>query len=219
MGKRKLAHIFIFQNLYSSKVLFEKSRTMSTIHILDKQTLSEKKYRLQLISFEKPDNEGGFHNLQKEVYYRPDTVAVLPVDKKNQKLLLCKQFRLPAWLNGNESGYLAEACAGIIDEKETPEQTAYREAEEETGYKIENLVKIGSAYTSPAGITEFQHLFMAEYTSRNDHPKFGGLKEEGESIELIELRFNEALQKLNSGAFRDLKTIVLLQYFFMNRNR
>ncbi len=192
---------------------------MSTIQILDKQTLSEKKYRLQLVNFEKPDHEGGFHNLQKEVYYRPDTIAVLPVDEKNQKLLLTKQFRLATFLNGNDSGYLVEACAGIIDENETPEQTVYREAEEETGYKIENLQKIASAYTSPGGVTEFQHLFMAEYTSKNDHPKFGGLKEEGESIELIELSFDEALQKLTSGAFRDMKTIVLLQHFFLNRNR
>src|ERR1700735_685089 len=192
---------------------------MSTIQILDKQTLSEKKYRLQLIDFEKPDNEGSFHNLQKDVYYRPHTVAVLPVDEENQKLLLTKQFRLATWLNGNDSGYLIEACAGIIDENETPEQTAYREAAEETGYQIENLVKIASAYTSPGGVTEFQHLFMADYTSKNDHPKFGGLKEEGESIELIELSFGEALQKLTSGAFRDMKTIVLLQNFFMNRNR
>jgi len=190
---------------------------MSTIQILDKQTLSEKRYKLQLISFEKPDNEGVFHNLQKEVYHRPDTVAVLPVDERNQKLLLCKQFRLATWLNGNDSGYLVEACAGVIDENETPEQTAYREAEEETGYKIENLQKIASAYTSPGGVTEFQHLFMANYTSKNDHPKFGGLKEEGESIELIELCFDEALQKLTSGAFRDMKTIVLLQHFFITR--
>ncbi len=192
---------------------------MSTIQILDKQTLSEKKYKLQLISFEKPDNEGGFHNQQKEVYYRPDTVAVLPIDEKNQKLLLTKQLRLATFLNGNDSGYLVEACAGIIDEDETPEQTAYREAEEETGYVIENLEKVVSAYTSPGGVTEFQHLFMAEYTSKSDHPKFGGLKEEGESIELIELSFGDAQQKLASGAFRDMKTIVLLQHFFMNRNR
>jgi GDP-mannose pyrophosphatase NudK len=192
---------------------------MSTVQILDKQTLSEKKYRLQLISFEKPDAEGEFQNLKKEVYFRPDTVAVLPVDEKNKMLLLTKQFRMATYLNGNDSGYLVEACAGVIDENEIPEQTAYREAEEETGYKIENLVKIASAYTSPGGVTEFQHLFMAEYTSTKDHAKFGGLKEERESVEIIEISFDEALQKLTSGAFRDMKTIVLLQHFFMNRNR
>jgi len=60
-------------------------------------------------------------------------------------------------------------------------------------------------------------LFMADYTSKSDHPKFGGLKQEGESIELIELSFEEALQKLKSNAFRDMKTIVLLQHFFINR--
>ncbi len=190
---------------------------MAAIQILDKQTLSDKKYRLQLISFERPDNDGEFHTLQKEVYFRPDTVAVLLVDIKNKKLLLTKQFRLPTFLNGNDTGYLLEACAGIIDANETPEQTAYREAEEETGYRIENLTKIGAGYTSPASITEYMHLFTAEYTSRADHPKYGGLKEEDESIELIELDFDEARNKLLNGAVRDLKTMVLLQHFFMER--
>lgn len=190
---------------------------MSTIQILDKQTLSEQKYRLQLISFEKPDNDGEFHTLEKEVYYRPDTVAVLPVDKKNEKLLLIKQFRLASYLNGNETGYLIEACAGVIDENETPEQTVFREAQEETGYAVENLEKIAGAYTSPSGITEFMHLFLAAYSSDREHSKFGGLKEEGESIEVIELSFGDALQKLKSGAFRDMKTIVLLQHFFINK--
>jgi len=190
---------------------------MSTIQILNKQTLSEKKYRLQLISFEKPDNEGEFHNVEKEVYYRPDTVAVLPVDKTAQKILLIKQFRVATFLNGNDTGYLVEVCAGVIDEDETPEQTAIREAKEETGYEIENLIKVGSAYTSPGGVTEFQHLYLADYNSDSQHAKFWGLKEEGESIELIELSFDDARERLKSGAFRDMKTIALLQHFFLNR--
>lgn len=190
---------------------------MSTIQILDKQTLSEKKYKLELVSFEKPDHDGEFHTLEKEVYYRPDTVATLMVDEKAQRLLLTKQFRLASFLNGNDTGFLVEACAGVIDENETPEQTAIREAEEETGYKIENLVGVASAYTSPGGVAEFQHLFLADYKSGKDHPQFAGLKAEGENIELIELSFDNALQQLKEGAFRDMKTIALLQHFFLNR--
>ena len=189
---------------------------MATIQILDKQTLSDKKYLLKYITFEKPDAEGEFHNQEKEVYFRPDAVAVLLVDKKQKKLLLTKQFRLPTFLNGSDSGYLVEACAGLIDEGETPEQTVHREVEEETGYQIDKLTKIAGAYTSPASATEFLHLFTAVYQSEEGHSKTWGLKAEGESIELIEIGFEEAREKLKQGEFRDIKTILLLQYFFMN---
>jgi len=191
---------------------------MSTIQILNKETLSERKYPLQYITFEKPDEFGDFHNLAKEVYFRPDAIAVLLVDEDQQKILLTKQFRLATFLNGNDSGYLVEACAGLIDEDETPEQTARREAAEETGYEIGDLEKIGGAFSSPGGTTEFMHLFIGAYQSKTDHQKFGGLKGEGESIELIELGFDEARQQMMAGAFRDLKTILLLQQFFLNHS-
>ena len=191
---------------------------MSTIQILKKETLSEVKYPLQYITFEKPDEFGDFHNLAKEVYFRPDAIAVLLVDEDQQKILLTKQFRLATFLNGNDSGYLVEACAGLIDEYETPEQTARREAAEETGYEIGDLEKIGGAFSSPGGTTEFMHLFIGAYQSKTDHQKFGGLKGEGESIELIELGFDEARQQMMAGAFRDLKTILLLQQFFLNHS-
>lgn len=188
---------------------------MSTIQILTRETLSEKKYPLKYFSFEKPDADGEFHNIEKEVYFRPDVVAVLLADEKNKKVLLTKQFRLPAFLNGSDSGYLVEACAGIIDENETPEQTARREVEEETGYQVNTLEKIGGAYSSPNGTTEFVHLFIAAYETEKDHAQYGGLKEEGETIELIELDFHTAREQLKQGVFRDIKTILLLQHFFM----
>lgn len=190
---------------------------MSTIQIISKETLSERKYPLKYYRFEQPDETGKFFDHEREVYLRPDAVSVLMIDKKKKKLLLTKQFRLPAFLNGSESGYLVEACAGLMDEGETPEQTAIREAEEETGYQISDLEKIAAAYTSPNATTELMHLYIAAYDSKTDHPQFGGLKDEGESIELIELSFKEAKQQLFAGAFRDTKTILLLQYFFLQQ--
>jgi GDP-mannose pyrophosphatase NudK len=189
---------------------------MATIQILNKETLSDKKYPLKYISFEKPDAEGEFHNQTREVYFRPDAVAVLLVDNRREKILLTKQFRLPAFLNGSDSGYLIEACAGLMDETETPEQTVIREVAEETGYEPYDLVKIAGAYSSPSGTTEFLHLFIANYNGDDNHAKNGGLKEEGESIELLEFGFDEARTQLRQGELRDIKTILLLQHFFMN---
>jgi len=188
---------------------------MSTIQILNKETLSDKRYPLKYITYEKPDRDGKFQNQSKEVYFRKDAVAVLLVDETRKKLLLTKQFRLPAFLNGSESGYIIEACAGLIDENETPEQTARREVEEETGYQINQLTKIAGAYSSPGGITEFIHLFIANYGQADKISEGGGLKEEGEDVELIEFGFDEARKKLKQGEFRDAKTIILLQHYFM----
>lgn len=189
---------------------------MSNIQILKKETLSDKKYLLKNISFEKPDEDGVFHNVEKEVYFRPDGVAVLLVDDERKKILLGKQFRLPAFLNGSESGYLVEVCAGIIDDAENPEDTAHREVGEELGYEIHDLERVAGAYSSSGGITEFVYYFIARYNEKSETGKGGGLKEEGESVERIEMSFDEAREKLKQGEFRDAKTIILLQHFFMN---
>jgi len=190
---------------------------MSTIQILKKETLSDKKYPLKYIWYEKPDRDGVFHNRENEVYFRPDAVALLLVNDKRKTILLTRQFRLPAFLNGSENGYLTEVCAGIMDGDETPEETARREAKEEMGCKIHDLERVASAYTSSGGLTEFVHFLIARYTEEDRNGKSGGLKDEGEDIELIELGFDEAREKLKQGVFIDAKTILLLQHFFLNQ--
>jgi GDP-mannose pyrophosphatase NudK len=190
---------------------------MSTIQILHKETLSDKKYLLQNITFQKPGSDGQMHEQQNEVYFRPDAVAVLLADNDHETFLLTRQFRLPTFLNRSETGYLVETCAGLIDEGETPEQAARREVLEETGYPVLSLKKVGSAYSSAGGITEYLHLFIAGCDCYGVHENGGGLKSEGEDIELISLSFREAREKLSEGEFRDAKTIMLLQHFFLTR--
>jgi GDP-mannose pyrophosphatase NudK len=127
---------------------------MATINILKRETLGQTQYPLQKITFQKP----GVQAQTNEVYFRPDAVTVLLVDEPEKTFLLTRQFRLPTFLNGNEKGYLVETCAGLIDEGETPEQAARREVQEETGYTLTDLEKIGAVYTSAGGITEYIHL-------------------------------------------------------------
>ena len=189
---------------------------MSNIQILNKETLSHKKYPLKYITFENPDADGVFHTVGKEVYFRPDAIAVLLIDDERKKLLLGKQFRLPAFLNGSDSGYLVEVCAGLIDAGENPEDTAHREVGEEMGYAITNLERVATAYSSPGCITEMIYYFTARYRLQSKTGDGGGLKEEGEHIELVEMSFDEAREKLLQGWFREANTIMLLQYFFMN---
>jgi GDP-mannose pyrophosphatase NudK len=197
-------------------VFIRKNSDMATIQILNREVLSDKKYILQNITYSKPDLEGNMQQQQNEVYFRPDAVAVLLADKKKQTFLFTHQFRLPAFLNGNEKGFLLETCAGLIDEGETPEQAARREADEETGYQIANLERIAGVYTSAGGVTEYIYLFTADYDSEGPHGKGGGKPGEQEDIELIEMSFTEARDKLKLSAFNDAKTIILLQHFFLN---
>jgi nudix-type nucleoside diphosphatase (YffH/AdpP family) len=188
---------------------------MSDVKIFSETTLANKKYPLKEISFEKPGHGGKPVKQLHEIYYRPDAVAVLMVDNAEQKLLLTSQFRVASYINGNPSGNLIEACAGLIDEGESPEQAAMREAVEETGFQVQNLKKIGAVYPSAGGVTEYLHLFIGAYDSKGAHEKGGGLEEEGEYIELLELSFDEAREKVLSGYFNDAKTLLLLQHFFL----
>lgn len=187
---------------------------MATINITSRDTIPGTKYPLQKISFQKPDLKGEMHEQINEVYVRPDAVAVLLVDENEEKILLTRQFRLPAFLNGSEKGYLTETCAGLIEAGETPEQAAHREAEEETGYEILRPEKIGGIYSSAGGITEFLHLFIATYDSKGDHKQGGGKEGEGEDIELIEISFSDARDQLKQGTIHDAKTMILLQKYF-----
>lgn len=190
---------------------------MASINILERNTVPGTKYPLQAIKFQKPDVRGEIHDQSNEVYFRPDAVAVLLADQQAQTFLLTRQFRLPAFLNGSEQGYLLETCAGLIDEGETPGQAAKREVEEETGYKAGELKKIAGVYTSAGGITEYLHLFTAAYDKNGPHAAGGGKEGEGEDIELVHLSFAEAKEKLQNGAINDAKTLLLLQYYFLTR--
>jgi nudix-type nucleoside diphosphatase (YffH/AdpP family) len=106
---------------------------------------------------------------------------------------------------------LIEACAGLLD-NDNPEECIKRETEEETGYKISKVEKIYEAYMSPGSVTEILHFFIAEYSTEMKIADGGGLEDEGENIEVLELPFDEALTMIDSGEIKDAKTIMLLQH-------
>jgi len=106
---------------------------------------------------------------------------------------------------------LIEACAGLLDH-DNPEDCIKRETEEETGYKISKVEKVFNAYMSPGSVTEILHFFIAEYSNEMKVAEGGGLEEEGENIEVLELDFEKALAMIDSGEINDAKTIMLLQH-------
>ena len=193
---------------------------MSAIKIIRRENLAaNSKYKLENITYETPGRDGKPQENQCEIYHRPSGAVLLLFDPKRKKLLLTRQLRLPTYFNGNESGDLIEVCAGITDEGETVEEGAMREAKEELGYQLKAVTKVMEAYLSPGGDVELAHFFVAEYHPDMKVGKGGGLEEEGENVTAIEMDYAEARAKLQQGGFRDAKTIMLLQYFFMNEEK
>jgi nudix-type nucleoside diphosphatase (YffH/AdpP family) len=187
---------------------------VSNIKILNTEILSNNWYTLKKVTYE--INQNGtvaVHN--REAYDRGNGATILLYNKQAQTVILTRQFRLPTFINGNESGYLIEACAGLLD-TDNPEDCIRRETEEETGFKITHVEKIFEAYMSPGSVTEILHFFVAEYTKEMKVNEGGGLEEESENIEVLELPIAEATAMIKTGAIMDAKTIMLLQYAALN---
>ena len=129
-------------------------------------------------------------------------------------MLLTRQFRYPAYVNAHD-GYLIEAAAGLLDNA-SPEQRMHAELEEETGRRIQHLRPIFDVFMSPGSVTERLHFFLGEYDAGSQVGEGGGLEEEGEDIEVLELDADEALAMVARGEIMDGKTIMLLQYLHLH---
>jgi GDP-mannose pyrophosphatase NudK len=182
-----------------------------SVKVIKTNVLHQSKYTLKNVTYEAGSDKGDSKTLTREVYDRGNAAAVLLYNKQQRTVLLTRQFRLPSFLNGNANGMLIEVCAGMLDE-DNPETCAFREAQEETGYKIEVVQHVFDAYMSPGGVTEMIYCFVAAYTPDMKIGAGGGLAAEGEHIELLEPTLDAALQMIATGEIRDAKTIMLLQY-------
>jgi GDP-mannose pyrophosphatase NudK len=179
------------------------------VEVLKTEVLSDNWYVLRKVTFRVRKRDGTWEVQSREAYDRGNGATILLYDAARRTVILTRQFRLPTYVNGNASGMLIEACAGLLDD-ENPEQCIVREAFEETGYEIRNARKVMQAYMSPGSVTEILYFFVAEYSRAMRLADGGGIEEE--DIEVIELPFEDALSKIASGEIRDGKTIMLLQY-------
>ncbi len=87
-----------------------------------------------------------------------------------------------------------------------------REAEEELGVSVAVVEHVFDVFMSPGSVTERLHFFAAPYRPADRTAAGGGLEEEGEDIEVVELPFDEALQMVDDGRIADAKTVMLLQW-------
>ncbi len=179
------------------------------VRLLDAQLLSHDWYVLRKITFELRRSDGQWQRLSREAYDRGNGAALLLWDPQRNTVVLTRQFRLPAFINGCSDGYLVEACAGLL-EGDDPETCIRREAEEETGFRIRQPHKVFEAYMSPGSVTEKVHLFVAEYEPQDRVREGGGLVHEGEDIEVLEMPLADAVAAIYAGTIQDGKTVMLL---------
>lgn len=180
------------------------------VKILEKKTLSENWYKLYRFTYSITDKHGKELIQSREAYDRGNGATILLYNKQQHTVILTRQFRLPTLVNGNESGMLIEACAGLLD-LDNPEECIRRETEEETGYRVDHVRKTFDLYMSPGSVTEILYFFVGEYTQDQKIHEGGGVDED-ENIEVLELDFDVAFKMIASGEIKDAKTVILLQY-------
>jgi len=178
--------------------------------------LSDNWYTLRKVNFEHQNKDGVWESMSREAYDRGNGATILLYNRANQTVILTRQFRMSTYLNGNADGLLIECCAGLLD-KDNAEECVRRETEEETGYKVTDVKKVFEAYMSPGSVTEILYCFVAEYEKEMKVSDGGGVEEESENIEVLELPFARAWDMIGTGEIRDAKTIMLLQYAVINK--
>ena len=181
------------------------------IKIQKTELLSDNWYLLNKVTFDYQKKDSSWITQKREVYDRGNGAAILLYNSQQKTVILTRQFRLPAYLNGNQTGMMIEVCAGMLDQ-DHPEQCVIRETEEETGYRISKVEKIMETYMSPGAVTEILHLFVGEYNETMKVSEGGGLEHEQENIEVMEMSYDEAYAMIASGKIKDAKTILLLQH-------
>ena len=181
------------------------------VRIRDVELLSSDWYILRRTTFDYRHSDGHWSREQRETYDRGDGATILLHNTERGTVLLTRQFRLPAYVNGHPDGMLIETAAGLLD-GDSPEEAIRREAAEETGHSIGAVEHVFDVFMSPGSVTERLHFFAAPYDPTHQPADGGGVAAEGEDITTLELPLAEALDLVRKGAIADAKTIMLLQW-------
>ncbi|WP_199639223.1 NUDIX domain-containing protein [Serratia sp. PAMC26656] len=189
--------------------------TKDRVRIVETRVLSDDWYLLKKTTFDFLRRDGVWQRQSRETYDRGDGATILLFNRQVQKVVLTRQFRFPVFVNGHD-GMLIEAAAGLLDNA-SPEERIRAEAEEETGYRVQNVQKVFEAYMSPGSVTEKLHFFVGEYDADSRVSDGGGVEAEGEDLEVIEMPLADALHAIRQGTLVDAKTIMLLQFVALNR--
>ena len=191
--------------------MHENEQAASRIRVIEERLLSDDWFVLKKTTFDFRRRDGSWQRQSRETYDRGNGAVLLMFNAERGTVVLTRQFRFPAYVNGCVDGMLVEACAGLLD-GDDPQDAIRREVAEETGFFVRAPRKVFEAYMSPGSVTEKLHFFVAEYDELDRRHAGGGDATEGEDIEVIELRLDEAMRRIADGRIEDGKTIMLLQH-------
>ena len=187
----------------------------SKFKILDKKNIHNGFFKMNEVTLKYQKYDGSWSNeLKRELFGGAQVSAVLPYDPENKKIVLIQQFR-PGTISRNSENYLDEVVAGIIDQGETPEDTAKRECLEETGCKVNNLKSIQGYFPAPGSSESFYNLFLGEVVAP-DKEIIRGLENENEDILVKSYSFDEVKTKMENKEILNGLTLIALQWFFLN---
>jgi nudix-type nucleoside diphosphatase (YffH/AdpP family) len=180
------------------------------VRVRSVKLLSDHWYTLRTTTFDFQRRDGRWQTQARETYDRGNGAACLLYNVAQRAVVLTRQFRYPAFVNG-QTELMIEVPAGLLDGAD-PEACIRAEAEQEAGFRVRAPREVMRTYTSPGAVTERVHLFVAEYDSGDRIGAGGGLEDEGEDIEVFECGFDDAMAMVERGEIVDAKTILLLQY-------
>lgn len=180
------------------------------VKVTDVELVATAWHVLRRTTFEQRDAAGAWVRKTAETYDRGNGATILLYDRERRTVLLTRQFRYPVYVNGHPDGMLIEAAAGLLDD-DAPEAAIRREAIEETGHEVGELEHIFDVYMSPGSVTERIHFYAASYSAETALHAGGGVVDDGEQIDLVELDFGAALAGIGTEIV-DAKTIMLLQW-------
>jgi nudix-type nucleoside diphosphatase (YffH/AdpP family) len=180
------------------------------VRVKDVRVLSDQRYVLKTTTLDYRRANGEWQTQHRETYDRGNGAVLLPYHLARRTVVLVRQFRYPVYVNGYDD-LLIEAAAGQLDNA-SPEVRIRAEAEEEIGYRLGAIQKVFEAFMSPGSVTEKLHFFVAAHEPSMRIGDGGGLADEGEDIEVLELPIDHAMAMIDDGRIVDAKTIMLLQH-------
>ena len=192
--------------------------SVKQFEVLEMETVYQGFFRLEQYTLKHTLFKGGWSQpITRELFRRGNCVAVLLYDPDRDEVVLIEQFRVGA-VHQPQRAWLIEIVAGAIEEGETAEEVAYREALEEAGCEIQELIEIQQFYTTPGGCSERITLFCG----RVDSAVVGGihgLEEEDEDIHVTAVKFAEVFQMLEDGKIESGIPIIAIQWLYIHRDK
>ncbi len=189
------------------------------IDIVDKSVAYDGFFKLERYRLRHSLFNGGMSEvISRELFERGHAVAVLPYDPQRDEVVLLEQFRIGA-LGRAKGPWLTEIVAGIIEPGESVREVAEREAMEEAGCRLLELIPILDYYVSPGGTSETIQLYCGRVDASAVSEGIYGLQHEQEDIRVIKVSFDQAIAWLKSGRIDSAAPIIALQWLMMNREK